>query len=176
MLSEVRDANHAEYERRVEQARTDLEASLEQARAEYRAALDEAEASGTRREREKKRREAKAQYREAKREHRSDYERECDDADDLLLQAQVITFPDFGPIELGLTDGLLAASASSGLAVTYTVDTPTICSVTDTTVTGLALGTCTITASQAGDGVTWAPATDVTVSVDVTVGAPPIAL
>jgi|GEM_PF-2378612 len=45
-----------------------------------------------------------------------------------------------------------AATASSGLPVTYGTDTPLICSVSSTgTVTMLAVGTCTIVAKQAGD-------------------------
>lgn len=166
------EENHTEYERRVAEARTELDAGLEQARAEYRRALAEAKEAGSRQERERKRREARAEYRDAKREHREDYERQCDDADDLLLQAQIITFLDFGPIEFGFTNGLLAATASSGLDVAYTVDTPAICEVSGLAVVGLDLGTCTITASQGGDAVTWAPATDVSMSVEVVDVAP----
>lgn len=166
------ERNHVEYERRVSEAQRDYDRSLQRARTEYRKAIDEASSAGSRRERDRQRRKAKAEYQDAKREHRADYERECGDAEELLLQAQVITFPDFGPIELDFTDGLLAATASSGLDVSYTVDTPTICMVTGTTVIGLDLGACTITASQSGDAITWAPASDVTVSVDVTAGLP----
>jgi mono/diheme cytochrome c family protein len=43
------------------------------------------------------------------------------------------------------------ASASSGLAVTYSSLTPSVCSIAGTTVTMLAAGTCTIAADQAGN-------------------------
>jgi alpha-tubulin suppressor-like RCC1 family protein/phosphodiesterase/alkaline phosphatase D-like protein len=46
----------------------------------------------------------------------------------------------------------VSATASSGLAVTFDSSaTPTICSVSGFTVTGVAAGTCTITANQAGN-------------------------
>ncbi|CAN5165613.1 hypothetical protein BH11PSE11_BH11PSE11_18100 [soil metagenome] len=43
------------------------------------------------------------------------------------------------------------ATASSGLAVTYASTSPIICSISGITVTALAVGTCTISASQAGN-------------------------
>jgi hypothetical protein len=46
----------------------------------------------------------------------------------------------------------LAASASSGLAVSFASTTPAVCTVTGTTATLLTTGTCTIEASQAGNG------------------------
>lgn len=45
-----------------------------------------------------------------------------------------------------------AATASSGLVVSYTSDTPTVCTISGTMVTMVAPGNCTISASQAGDG------------------------
>jgi hypothetical protein len=48
--------------------------------------------------------------------------------------------------------GTLAASAASGLAVSFRSDTPSVCTVSGATVTAIAAGTCAITASQAGDG------------------------
>ena len=50
-----------------------------------------------------------------------------------------------------LQTGSVSASASSGLAVTLASTTPTICSVSNTTVKGLLPGTCTIQGSQAGN-------------------------
>ncbi|MFN5430799.1 MAG: FG-GAP-like repeat-containing protein [Cyclobacteriaceae bacterium] len=52
----------------------------------------------------------------------------------------------------------LTATASSGLAISYTSSNPTIASVAGNVVTTLAAGTVTITASQAGNG-TYSPAT-----------------
>jgi hypothetical protein len=60
----------------------------------------------------------------------------------------------------------LTATASSGLPVTFTSDTPQICTVSGTTATFVAAGTCSITASQAGNN-TYAAAVPVTVSFAV---------
>jgi hypothetical protein len=45
-----------------------------------------------------------------------------------------------------------SATATSGLSVTFASATANICTVAGSTVTGIATGTCTITASQAGNG------------------------
>ncbi len=45
----------------------------------------------------------------------------------------------------------VSATASSGLAVRFASTTPTVCSIRRASVTGLAAGTCTIMASQAGN-------------------------
>jgi hypothetical protein len=45
----------------------------------------------------------------------------------------------------------VAATSSSGLAVTFSSATPAVCAVSGATVSGLSVGTCTITASQTGD-------------------------
>ncbi|MGA2890184.1 MAG: choice-of-anchor D domain-containing protein [Terracidiphilus sp.] len=72
----------------------------------------------------------------------------------------------------------LGATASSGLPVIYTSTTPTICTVTNSTpfsnatVALLALGTCTIQANQAGDGLTYAAAPMVTLSFTVGPASP----
>ena len=50
----------------------------------------------------------------------------------------------------------VAATASSGLAVTFTSKTPNVCSASGTngaTITLLKRGTCTVRADQAGDTV-----------------------
>jgi hypothetical protein len=54
----------------------------------------------------------------------------------------------------GMTAGRvvsLSALASSGLTVLFTSDTPGVCTVSGSAVTAVAAGTCTITASQAGN-------------------------
>ena len=66
--------------------------------------------------------------------------------------AQSITFPAI-PTQVALTSVGLAATASSGLAVTYTSTTPTICSVSGATASSLLAGTCTIQATQPGNTV-----------------------
>ena len=47
--------------------------------------------------------------------------------------------------------GTVAATATSGLPVTFTSATPAVCTVSGSTVTGVAAGTCTIDADQAGN-------------------------
>ncbi|HET8528919.1 MAG TPA: hypothetical protein VFL60_08410 [Gaiellaceae bacterium] len=86
---------------------------------------------------------------------------------------QSIAFPqpadtqlDRGPVSLG-------ATASSGLAVSYASSTTPVCTVSGASVTLLAAGTCTITASQAGDS-THAAAADVVRSFQVTLAASPL--
>ena len=68
-------------------------------------------------------------------------------------QDQTITFPAVGAktYSSGGTFAV-AATASSGLTVTFGSTTPTVCTVAGTTVTILTAGTCTITANQAGNG------------------------
>jgi len=60
----------------------------------------------------------------------------------------------------------VAASATSGLPVSFTSNTPAVCTVSGATVTTVAPGTCTITASQGGSAG-FAPARDVTRSFQV---------
>jgi hypothetical protein len=64
-----------------------------------------------------------------------------------------------------------SATATSGLAVTFTSSTPTICSVSGGTVTGLLAGTCTVAANQAGN-TNYAAAPQIT--QNITVGAGPV--
>ena len=63
--------------------------------------------------------------------------------------------------------GSLQATASSGLPVTFTSNTPSICTVSGNTVTGVAQGSCTITAIQPGDEL-YSPAPQVTQTFPVT--------
>jgi hypothetical protein len=58
------------------------------------------------------------------------------------------------------------ASASSGLAVAYGSSTPATCTVSASTVSIVAAGTCTITADQPGDAA-WNPAPQVSQSVAI---------
>ena len=75
-----------------------------------------------------------------------------------IVQAlQTIDFPLIDDIGLNET-ATVAATASSGLPVTYVASGP--CSVSGSTVTPTGAGTCTITASQAGDP-TYSPSADV---------------
>ncbi len=79
---------------------------------------------------------------------------------------QTITFPEPSDVAYGTAPFGLSATASSGLTVSFATTTPSVCSVSGTTVTVGVVGTCTITASQAGDSSYFA-ATDVTRSFEV---------
>lgn len=88
----------------------------------------------------------------------------------ILQGSQSITFS-LNPTSLALGSGNIAATAtaSSGLPVTLTSTTPTICSVSGSTVKPLLAGTCSIQASQAGN-TSWKPATSLTRSATITKG------
>jgi hypothetical protein len=90
-------------------------------------------------------------------------------------EAQTITFGAIATQTVG-TPLTLSATATSGLAVTFTSTTASVCTVSGTMATFLAPGTCTIDASQAGGlsgGVTYAEAT--TVPQSFTVNPAPVA-
>ncbi len=84
---------------------------------------------------------------------------------------QTITFDPLGNVSLGDVPFNLSATASSGLAVSYTSSNTAVATVSGSTVTILGEGTTNITASQGGGG-TFAPAADVVQSLTVN----PIAL
>ena len=63
------------------------------------------------------------------------------------------------------------ATATSGLAVSFSSSTPAICSVIGSTVTGLAAGTCTIAANQSGNS-TYAAAATVRGNITVVTATP----
>lgn len=60
----------------------------------------------------------------------------------------------------------VSATASSGLGVTFTSNTSSICTISGTVVTAVTSGTCTINANQAGNG-TWNAATQVQSSISI---------
>jgi hypothetical protein len=64
---------------------------------------------------------------------------------------QTITFPAIAT-QYATTSVGLSATASSGLTVTYASTTPTVCSVSGTTASLLISGSCTIEATQTGNG------------------------
>ncbi len=80
-------------------------------------------------------------------------------------KSQTITFSQPPAAQVG-APVTLSASATSGLPVTFTSDTPPVCTVSGSAVTTAAAGTCTITASQGGSA-RYAPATGVTQSFQV---------
>ena len=83
--------------------------------------------------------------------------------------AQSISFTSTAPASAMLGDApyTVAASATSALAVTFTSTTPSVCTVSGTTVSYVAAGTCTVNADQAGNA-TYAAATQGTQSFLVT--------
>lgn len=114
------------------------------------------------------------------------------DSYDRLKTTQTIAFGAQGGKTFGAASFALSpvASASSGLAVSYTSTTGSVCTIADTTVTIVAAGTCTIAADQAGN-VTYNAAPQVTQNIAIgkasqaitfgaqagkTFGAPPFAL
>ena len=85
-------------------------------------------------------------------------------------QSQTINFGALVNQALGAAPFTISATASSGLAVSFASTTPPVCTVSGTTVTLVAVGTCTIQATQGGN-VTYSAATPVDQSFQVT--APP---
>lgn len=80
--------------------------------------------------------------------------------------SQLITFTPPAAQTLGDPPFSLSATSSSGLPVTFASDTPALCTVAESTVTLVAVGTCMLRAAQTGDTV-YAPAVDVTQSVEI---------
>ena len=82
------------------------------------------------------------------------------------LLSQTITFPNLGAQAYRAAPFALGATASSGLTVSYAVQSgPATLNGSNLTLTGT--GTVYVTASQAGDGVTYSAAPDVTVGFAV---------
>lgn len=68
--------------------------------------------------------------------------------------AQTITFPAVAAKTLAQSPVTVSATASSGLAVTFTTTTPTVCTAGGTNGAAIALlrlGICTVTANQGGN-------------------------
>ena len=78
------------------------------------------------------------------------------------LLSQTISFPAIANQVLGAVPFTPPVSASSGLPVSLTSLSPGTCTVNGTAVTLTAVGSCTLTASQPGDGVTYDVAIPVT--------------
>lgn len=78
----------------------------------------------------------------------------------------------FSPTTLPVGGSTTAsATSSSGLSVSFSSTTPSICTVSGSTITGVAAGTCTITANQAGNA-SYNAAPQMTQSIQVTQAAP----
>jgi hypothetical protein len=85
-------------------------------------------------------------------------------------ESQTITFGALSNRAFGTAPFTVAATASSGLAVSFASTTLTTCTVSSATVTLAAVGTCTIQATQAGNA-NWAAATPVNQSFQITQGS-----
>jgi N-acetylneuraminic acid mutarotase len=81
-------------------------------------------------------------------------------------ESQTISFAALSGQTLGNAPFTVSATASSGLAVSFASTTPTVCTVSGSTVTLVAHGTCSIEATQAGNAY-FAAATEVTRSFAV---------
>lgn len=82
--------------------------------------------------------------------------------------AQAIAFVGTAPTLIVATSSTLRANASSGLAVAYASQTPSVCSIDASTgqLTPLAIGSCSVTARQAGN-TSWAAATPASLTLAV---------
>ena len=89
-------------------------------------------------------------------------------------KGQTITFGAAPTVTVGKT-GTVSATSSSGLAVTLTSTTKSVCTTSGTTVTGVAAGTCTIAENQAANSA-YAPAPQVTQNIGVGKGSQTITL
>jgi hypothetical protein len=83
-----------------------------------------------------------------------------------VRQAQSLTFNKPADATFGDAAVTLAATTTSGLAATFSSSTIGVCTVSGTTLTFVAAGTCTVTASQVGDA-TYAAAAQVAQSLTV---------
>ncbi len=88
----------------------------------------------------------------------------------VTLATQTITFAPLSNQAYGSTAPALSATASSGLTVGFNSQTPLVCKVSGTTVTLLAIGTCTIQATQSGNA-DYSAAAPVSRSFTVTVAS-----
>jgi polyvinyl alcohol dehydrogenase (cytochrome) len=84
--------------------------------------------------------------------------------------SQTIIFGVLSNQVLGSPPFTVSATASSGLTVSFNSQTTKVCHVSGTTVTMVAVGTCTIQATQAGNA-NWIAATPVNQSFQVTQGS-----
>jgi Bacterial Ig-like domain (group 3)/FG-GAP-like repeat len=86
---------------------------------------------------------------------------------------QTITFGPLNNVRFGVAPFTIGADTSSGLTVGFASTTPSVCTVSTTTITLVAPGTCSITASQTGNS-NYAAATPVTRTFLVSAGPPGI--
>jgi uncharacterized repeat protein (TIGR01451 family) len=68
-----------------------------------------------------------------------------------VIPSQTIMFGPIASVTFGAAPFIVSATASSGLAVSFSSTTPGVCTLSGATVTMLAGGVCSITATQAGN-------------------------
>ena len=78
-----------------------------------------------------------------------------------VQSVQAITFAQPANIAISTATVTPGATASSGLTVSYASGTTSVCTISGSTINIVAVGDCTVTASQAGDA-NWSAAADVT--------------
>jgi hypothetical protein len=84
---------------------------------------------------------------------------------------QTITFAPLPNKTVGDAPFTISASASSGLPVSFSSSTPSVCTASGNIAAIVGSGTCTIVASQGGNG-SYKPAVGVTRSFKVSAAAP----
>jgi mono/diheme cytochrome c family protein len=84
----------------------------------------------------------------------------------ITFGTQAVTSRPFGAAAFSVSP---IATASSNLAIAYGSSTPGVCSVVGTTVTMIGLGTCRLTANQAGNA-NWNAASEASQDVQITIG------
>jgi uncharacterized repeat protein (TIGR02543 family) len=96
----------------------------------------------------------------------------------IAILSQSITFDALHGQVIGAADQGLSAVSTSGLLVSFASSNTAICTVVNGRVHAVAKGTCVITATQAGNGVSYAAATPVTQSfaIDTALLPPSITL
>jgi hypothetical protein len=88
----------------------------------------------------------------------------------VLKGSQTITFGALSSVALGTTPAALTATASSNLAVSFSSNSTGVCTVAGAQITLVSVGTCSISANQAGDA-SYAAAPAVTQTFAVTQGS-----
>jgi hypothetical protein len=83
---------------------------------------------------------------------------------------QSITFSPTNNVNLSSRSVVLSASASSGAGILFSTSTPTICSISDSTLNLLRAGNCAVTATQGGTA-TFAP---VSVTANIVIAGSPV--
>jgi gliding motility-associated-like protein len=83
-------------------------------------------------------------------------------------QNQTITFPPFTAAQTaGFADITLSATASSGLAITYTSSNTAVATIVAGKIHYVGIGSAVITATQAGNNINWLPAASVSLPLTV---------